>query len=666
MRRRWVPRAVGLPLLLLDWGRLYPQAPARTGGSSVRPASPQEPRIGGAGNAEMVTRRLSQREANRIWPQHARCRQTSVPTTNGGTRSAPAARVVDAAGGRPPRRPKAAYTGSSRSWKRRSISRGGRESEFRPHRYVPPPEWHGIRTLSVMPRSRSTIETLLSQRFEPRVRQRRLGRLSPMLLERYLSAAQKISRLAVGTPVRSAGAETIVLPPDLTQEDHFDGQSFGTRAGTHVRYTFPADGEYQFELRLTRDRNELIEGLTEPHQMEVSVDRTRLQVFTLSRLREADRTTTSRRRTCRNRRPTPPELPRRASTGGPHVVQVAFIKRPSALVETERQPYLASYNSDRTPRTQPGALQRVDCRAVQPERIGDTPRRAHLSCRPAKATETAMRANNSFHAGAPASPAPLTVLKSIPFSVFYKQGRAEGSFELGIEMALRAMLTSTQFLLRSSRVRGRSAEGGTAGSRLRVRRSGSTRTDSLSGWDLERSRLSFFSGAAFPTTSCSMRPKGRAQGSGRARAAGAAHAGRRPLRGAREQLRRAVAVLAQSHEHAARLRLFPDFDDNLRQAFRRETELLFESVMKEDRSVLDLLRADYTFLNERLAQALRDSEHVRQPLPARRPRDRIPCAVGCSAQGSIMTVTSYANRTSPVLRGKWILENLLGTPPRHR
>ena len=108
-----------------------------------------------------------------------------------------------------------------------------------------------------------------------------VGGLSPMLLERYLSAAQKISRLAVGTPVRSAGAETVVLPPDLTQEDHFDGQPFGTRAGTSVRYTFPADGEYQFELRLTRDRNELIEGLTEPHQVEVSVDGVRQQVFTL-------------------------------------------------------------------------------------------------------------------------------------------------------------------------------------------------------------------------------------------------------------------------------------------------------------------------------------------------------------------------------------------------
>src|SRR5918993_2883558 len=89
-----------------------------------------------------------------------------------------------------------------------------------------------------------------------------VGGLSPMLLERYLSAAQKISRLAVGTPVRAPGAETIILPADLTQEDHFDGQPFGTRAGTSVRYTFPADGEYQFELRLTRDRNELIEGLT--------------------------------------------------------------------------------------------------------------------------------------------------------------------------------------------------------------------------------------------------------------------------------------------------------------------------------------------------------------------------------------------------------------------
>ena len=210
-----------------------------------------------------------------------------------------------------------------------------------------------------------------------------VGGLSPMLLERYLSAAQKISRLAVGTPVRSAGAETIVLPADLTQEDHFDGQPFGTRAGTSMRYTFPADGEYQFELRLTRDRNELIEGLTEPHQVEVSVDGVRQQVFTLK----------PAPRTALNDNVAPQYVPEQAAdahlnfrtkvTGGPHVVQVAFIKRPSALVETERQPYLASYNSDRTPRTQPALYSVSIAGPFNPSGIGETPSRKRIfSCRP--------------------------------------------------------------------------------------------------------------------------------------------------------------------------------------------------------------------------------------------------------------------------------------------
>ena len=224
-----------------------------------------------------------------------------------------------------------------------------------------------------------------------------------MLLERYLSAAQKISRLAVGTPVRSAGAETIVLPPDLTQEDHFDGQSFGTRAGTSVRYTFPADGEYQFELRLTRDRNELIEGLTEPHQMEVSVDGVRQQVFTL----------TPAPRSGPNDNVAPQYVPEQAAdahlnfrtrvTGGPHVVQVAFIKRPSALVETERQPYLASYNSDRTPRTQPALYSVSIAGPFNPSGIGDTPSRKRIfSCRPVEGERRdGMRADDSFYAGAP-------------------------------------------------------------------------------------------------------------------------------------------------------------------------------------------------------------------------------------------------------------------------
>ena len=318
-----------------------------------------------------------------------------------------------------------------------------------------------------------------------------VGGLSPMLLERYLSAAQKISRLAVGTPVRSAGAETVVLPPDLTQEDHFDGQSFGTRAGTSMRYTFPADGEYQFELRLTRDRNELIEGLTEPHQVEVSVDGVRQQVFTL---KPAPRTG-----------PVDPAAPqyvpeqaedahlnmRTQVTGGPHVVQVAFIKRPSALVETERQPYLASYNSDRTPRTQPALYSVSIAGPFNPHGIGETPSRKRIfTCRPAKAADEQSCARTILSTMArrayrrPAAAAEVQTLLD-----FYKQGRAEGSFEQGIEMALRAMLTSPAFLFRIEREPPRS-------------RPTAYRIDDL---DLA-SRCRSSCGAAFPTISSLMRP----------------------------------------------------------------------------------------------------------------------------------------------------------------
>src|SRR5688572_14502908 len=414
-----------------------------------------------------------------------------------------------------------------------------------------------------------------------------VGGLSPMLLERYLSAAQKISRLAVGTPVRAPGQETVILPPDLTQEDHFDGQPFGTRAGTSVRYTFPTDGEYQFELRLTRDRNELIEGLTEPHQVEVSVDGERLQVFTL----------TPAPRTGPVDNVAPQYAPEQAAdahlnfrqrvSGGPHVVQVAFIKRPSALIETERQPYLASYNSDRTPRTQPALYSVSIAGPFNPSGIGETPSRKRIfTCRPAKTSDESSCARTILTTLArrayrrPATNAEVQTLLD-----FYKQGRADGSFEHGVEMALRAMLTSPAFLFRIEQ----EPEGKPAAYRVT---------------DLElASRLSFFLWSSIPDDQLL-----DAAVSGRLKDAAVLE----------RQVRRMLAdpradalvnnfaaqwlYLRNLDGHKPDSRLFPDFDDNLRQAFRRETELLFESVMREDRNVLDLLRADYTFVNQRLAK----------------------------------------------------------------
>jgi mono/diheme cytochrome c family protein len=522
-----------------------------------------------------------------------------------------------------------------------------------------------------------------------------VGGLSPTLLERYLSAAQKISRLAVGTPVRSAGAETVVLPPDLTQEDHFDGQPFGTRAGTSVRYTFPADGDYQFELRLTRDRNELIEGLNEPHQVEVSVDGVQQQMFTLA---PAPRNG-----------PVDPVAPQYAPeqaadshlnfrtrvTGGPHIVQVAFIKKPSALIETERQPYLASYNSDRTPRTQPALYSVSIAGPFNPTGIGDTPSRKRIfSCRPDSATlrrglpepEGQRRTAKSSNDEACAKTILTTLARRAyrrPASAdevqtlvdFYKQGRADGSFEYGIEMALRAMLTSPAFLFRIEQEPTFAAGAATAG-KPESRTEASVSTPVVSGFsrtlsptaayrigDLElASRLSFFLWSSIPDDQLlDAAVKGRLKDP-----AVLEQQVRRMLADERaESLVTNFAAqwlyLRNLDSHQPDNRLFPDFDDNLRQAFRRETELLFESVMKEDRSVIDLLRADYTFLNERLAKHygipnVYGSHFRRVELGKDHVRG------GLLGQGSIMTVTSYANRTSPVKRGKWILENLLGTP----
>ena len=490
-----------------------------------------------------------------------------------------------------------------------------------------------------------------------------VGGLSPMLLERYLSAAQKISRLAVGTPPRSAGAETVVLPADLTQEDHFDGQPFGTRAGTSVRHAFPADGDYQFELRLTRDRNELIEGLREPHQVEVSVDGERLKVFTLTPASRNDDDPVA-----------PQYAPEQAAdaglnfrapvTAGPHVVRVAFLKRPSALVETERQPYQASFNSDRTPRTQPALYSVTIAGPFDLKGVSETPsRRRIFSCRPTKAAEETACARTILTALArrgyrrPATAEDVETLLG-----FYKQGRADGAFEHGIEMAVRALLTSRSFLFRIEQEPAtvRLKADTTASAPVA---SGFSQTPAYRISDFElASRLSFFLWSSIPDEELlDAAARGRLKDP-----AVLERQVRRMLADRRSQAlvnNFAAQWLYLRNLESARpdSRLFPDFDDNLRQAFRRETEMLFESVVNEDRSALDLLRADYTFVNQRLAKHygipnVYGSHFRRVELGKDHVRG------GLLGQGSILTVTSYANRTSPVNRGKWILENLLGTP----
>ncbi len=466
-----------------------------------------------------------------------------------------------------------------------------------------------------------------------------VGDLSPTLLNRFVSAAEKVSRLAVGSPQRTPGGDTFRLRPDLTQEEHVEGLPPGTRGGALLSHTFPRDGAYEIQIRLTRDRNEKVEGLDEAHDVEVLLDRERVQLFTVAPL--AGR---------KNSEKVDAHLMVRVPvTAGPHQVGVTFVKDSSALVETRRQPYQAHYNLYRHPRLTPAIYQISINGPYDAKGPGDTPsRRRIFACHPAKPGEQDPCAERILAAlMRRAYRRPVTSADVQKPMEFYRRAKAQDGFEAGIEAALNAVLVSPEFLFRIER----DPAGIAAGGAYRIS-------------DLElASRLSFFLWSSLPDDELLATAE-----------RGDLH---KPLILAR-QVRRMLAdaradnltsnfaaqwlYLRNLESFTPDLRLYPDFDDNLRQAFRRETEMHFETVLREDRSVLDLLKANYTFLNERLAKHygipnVYGSNFRRVALDSNSERG------GLLRQGSILTVTSYATRTSPVIRGHWILANLLGTPP---
>jgi mono/diheme cytochrome c family protein len=469
-----------------------------------------------------------------------------------------------------------------------------------------------------------------------------VGGLSPTLLDRYLSAAQKVSRLAVGSPVRAPGAHTVVLPADLTQDDNVDALPYGTRGGTTFRHTFPVDAEYSFQIRLTRDRNENLEGLNASHDLEIAVDGERIKLFSLAPRRGRQNANGDYEGLGPD-----PELTARAPVkAGPHAVSATFIKKPPVLSEATRQPFKADYNG----RDQAAIFSVSVSGPYNPTGPGDTPSRRRLFvCRPAKPSEEAACANTILATLARRAYRRASTSEDVrELLAFYKEGRADGAgFEAGIEMAVRAVLTSPQFLFRIEH------EPVAAAPNSIYR---------ISDVDLA-SRLSFFLWSSIPDEAL-LDAATRGQLSDPAILE--RHV-RRMLADPRSETlvsNFAGQWLYLRNLQAARPdpRLFPDFDDNLRQAFRRETELFFESIKQEDRSVLDLLGANYTFVNERLASHygipnIYGSHFRRVALPADGPRG------GLLGHASVLTVTSYANRTSPVQRGKWVLDNLLGMPP---
>jgi hypothetical protein len=465
-----------------------------------------------------------------------------------------------------------------------------------------------------------------------------VGDLSPTLLERYVSAAEKISRLAVGGAVSAPGFDVVRMPPDLTQEKHVEGLPIGTRGGALVPYTFPLDADYEFQIRLTRDRDEHVEGLYGKHELELLLDGERTQLFTVE--------------------PPPPDKDhalvdqhlkiRVPVKAGPHTLGVTFLQNPWTLLETERQPYEAHFNRYRHPRIQPAVKEVSIFGPYAATGAGETPSRKKIFvCRPTNAgaeegcakriLETLMR--RAYRR--PVVDADFQSLK------FYRQGRAEGNFEAGIEMALSAILVSPEFLFRIER----DPVGVASNSAYPV-----------SNLELA-SRLSFFLWSSIPDDELlDAAIRGVLK-----QPAVLEKQVRRMLADSRS--RSLVTNFASQWLHLRNLasanpdmRAFPDFDDNLRQALREETELFFENIMREDRNVLELLTANYTFVNERLAK------HYGIPNVYGSRFRRITLqddsrGGGLLRHGSILTVTSYATRTSPVIRGKWILENILGVPP---
>jgi mono/diheme cytochrome c family protein len=469
-----------------------------------------------------------------------------------------------------------------------------------------------------------------------------VGDLSATLLNRYISAAQKISRLAVGSTESALQNDTFRLPADLTQENQLPGLPIGTRGGVSTSFTFAQDGEYEIQISLMRDVAGVISGLRDarPHEMLLLIDREPVHTFTVSRATLGNEVL--------NEKPLKARIPVKA---GPHNLAVTFVKQGSSLIETARQPTESRFNDRRHPRTAPAIDQISVTGPYAPKGAEDTPSRRRLFvCRPTgqdKQEEEKCAALILSTLMRRAYRRPVAKADVDEPMVFYRKGRAEGDFELGITRALTAVLTNPKFLFRVESDPDKIPAGGV----YRIS-------------DLElASRLSFFLWSSIPDDEL----------------LDAAVRGKLSQAGEFEKQTRRMLADRRSFNLATnfagqwlRLRnldavqpsgnLFRDFDDNLRQAFRHETELFFDSVLREDRSVLTLLKSDYTFLNERLAKhygvsGVYGSRFRRVTLAPGSRRG------GLLRHGSVLSVTSYATRTSPVLRGVLVLRNFLGAPP---
>ena len=467
---------------------------------------------------------------------------------------------------------------------------------------------------------------------------------SATLMEGYLRAASRISSLAVGDPRAGAAEATYKVPRTGSQMGHVEGAPFGTRGGVAVMHTFPADGDYSFRMQLhSIPTGQLFGSTVRGELLEVSIDGERVAVIEINpRMSEADANGMNL------------VTPRIHVKAGTQRLAAAFVQRFDAVPDDLMPPIEHSLADSQIGSgfgitTLPHLREFAVGGPFKVTGVSDTPsRRRIFTCRPTSAAEEATCAAKIIrNLATQAYRAPLTAQDYDGLHKFFQQGRRDGGdFESGIRMAVQAILASPKFLFRLEETPATARPG---------------QNYRIADVDLA-SRLSFFVWGTGPDAELL---KVAGQGTLRAPGVLAAQVARMLADPKSESLATRFASQWFRLQDLEKINpdalLFPYYDFKLAEALKRETELFFDSIVREDRSVIDLLTADYTFVNERVAKHY-DIPNVNGPdfrrvtLPGENRR-------GLLGQGSILALTSVADRTSPVLRGKWVMEVLLASPP---
>ena len=472
-------------------------------------------------------------------------------------------------------------------------------------------------------------------------------RTSPSLLERYMSASWNLSRLAVGDPGIGADTSTYRAKPDLSQNGHMEGLPLGTRGGLAIRHYFPLDGEYVIKVRLWRATADVIKGLEEVHQVEISVDGQRVKLAAIGGKDEQELSYTNSGKSAA-------EIDARLTVhvpvkAGLRTVIATFMAEGESEDDNILEPFQRANLDPLDFRGLPAVDRVTIIGPLHSTGPGDTAsRRLIFICRPtAQADELPCAKKIISNLARKAYRRPVTENDLETLLSFYQKGKNQGgTFDSGIEAAIQLILASPEFLFRFEPDPATLASGAVY---------------HISDLELA-SRLSFFLWSTIPDNELL-----NVAASGRLR--DPAVLDQQVMRMLADPKSKAlVDNFADQWLYLRNLKninpdfeTFPDFDDNLRQSMKQETDLFFDNLIREDRSIIDLLDANYTFINERLARHygipnVYGTDFRRVTLTDDRRR-------GLLGQASILTVTSLPTRTSPVDRGKWILTNLLGMPP---